>query len=115
MNRVKITDIKQKICDRRMNYSETCSTPKGIRTPVASVKGRCPRPLDDGGEAVIVGCAPDHQMKLGVRLTLRQDSGRAVLILPLPDGNSEEEAGSFAWFGDHPDLAAVHFNDAPTD
>ena len=28
-------------------------TPKGIRTPVASVKGRCPRPLDDGGEAVI--------------------------------------------------------------
>ena len=28
------------------------NTPKGIRTPVASVKGRCPRPLDDGGEAV---------------------------------------------------------------
>jgi hypothetical protein len=24
-------------------------TPKGIRIPVASVKGRCPRPLDDGG------------------------------------------------------------------
>lgn len=24
-------------------------TPKGIRTPVASVKGMCPRPLDDGG------------------------------------------------------------------
>ena len=23
-------------------------TPKGIRTPVAAVKGRCPRPLDDG-------------------------------------------------------------------
>ncbi len=22
--------------------------PTGIRTPVASVKGRCPRPLDDG-------------------------------------------------------------------
>ena len=22
--------------------------PKGIRTPVAAVKGRCPRPLDDG-------------------------------------------------------------------
>ena len=29
------------------------NTPKGIRTPVASVKGRCPRPLDDGGEAVL--------------------------------------------------------------
>ena len=25
------------------------STPKGSRIPVASVKGRCPRPLDDGG------------------------------------------------------------------
>jgi hypothetical protein len=25
------------------------NTPKGIRIPVASVKGRCPRPLDDGG------------------------------------------------------------------
>ena len=23
-------------------------TPKGIRTPVTAVKGRCPRPLDDG-------------------------------------------------------------------
>ena len=34
------------------------STPKGIRTPVASVKGRCPRPLDDGGEAVQVERSP---------------------------------------------------------
>lgn len=25
-------------------------TPRGIRIPVASVKGRCPRPLDDGGK-----------------------------------------------------------------
>jgi hypothetical protein len=25
------------------------NTPKGIRIPVTSVKGRCPRPLDDGG------------------------------------------------------------------
>src|SRR5688572_22668794 len=25
------------------------STPKGIRTPVAAVRGRCPGPLDDGG------------------------------------------------------------------
>ena len=24
-------------------------TPKGIRIPVCSVKGSCPRPLDDGG------------------------------------------------------------------
>ena len=25
-----------------------CGVPTGIRTPVAAVKGRCPRPLDDG-------------------------------------------------------------------
>ena len=24
--------------------------PKGIRTPVVAVKGRCPRPLDDGDQ-----------------------------------------------------------------
>jgi hypothetical protein len=27
--------------------------PTGIRTPVIAVKGRCPRPLDDGDEARI--------------------------------------------------------------
>jgi hypothetical protein len=27
------------------------TTPKGIRIPVTSVKGKCPRPLDDGGLA----------------------------------------------------------------
>ena len=27
-------------------------TPKGIRIPVASVKGKCPGPLDDGGISV---------------------------------------------------------------
>ena len=26
-------------------------TPKGIRTPVAGLKSRCPGPLDDGGQA----------------------------------------------------------------
>ena len=25
-------------------------TPKGIRTPVAAVRGQCPRPLDHGGK-----------------------------------------------------------------
>lgn len=25
------------------------NTPRGIRIPVASLKERCPRPLDDGG------------------------------------------------------------------
>ena len=27
-------------------------TPRGSRIPVASVKGRCPRPLDDGGVGI---------------------------------------------------------------
>ena len=35
------------------SFVQFFSSPKGIRTPVASVKGRCPRPLDDGGEAVM--------------------------------------------------------------
>ena len=29
--------------------SDTYGTPKGIRIPVAALKGLCPRPLDDGG------------------------------------------------------------------
>ncbi len=28
------------------------NAPKGIRIPVAGLKGRCPRPLDDGGKLV---------------------------------------------------------------
>ncbi|MFM1798325.1 MAG: hypothetical protein RLZZ117_603 [Cyanobacteriota bacterium] len=36
---------------RMLGIARMVNTPKGIRTPVASVKGRCPRPLDDGGEA----------------------------------------------------------------
>ena len=37
----------------QFNHLETNanqSTPKGIRIPVCSVKGSCPRPLDDGGK-----------------------------------------------------------------
>ena len=29
------------------------NTPRGIRIPVTSVKGKCPRPLDDGGNNYI--------------------------------------------------------------
>ena len=79
------------------------------------MKGRCPRPLDDGGEAVF-GLLPDHEKKLRVWRTLRQDTCCSLisltLILSLPDRDREEEAGSLAGGGDHPDLAAMHFNDA---
>ena len=36
---------KLKIKNNKVNFI----TPKGIRIPVCSVKGSCPRPLDDGG------------------------------------------------------------------
>ena len=32
-----------------VNSSRDFITPRGIRIPVTSVKGKCPRPLDDGG------------------------------------------------------------------
>ena len=51
-----------------------CSTPKGIRTPVAAVKGQCPRPLDDGrGKARIIRRLRwvSRQPENGWRLVLR--------------------------------------------
>ena len=36
-----------------IDFSSCITTPKGIRIPVTSVKGRCPRPLDDGGKLTI--------------------------------------------------------------
>ena len=36
-------------CLSRRLLAVTSSTPKGTRTPVLAVRGRCPRPLDDGG------------------------------------------------------------------
>ncbi len=40
---------RQDIKKAREKIRRLCDcTPKGIRTPVVAVKGRCPRPLDDG-------------------------------------------------------------------
>ena len=36
-----------------MNINFKEGVPKGIRTPVTAVKGRCPRPLDDGDLSVL--------------------------------------------------------------
>ena len=35
--------------NKMLNNTYKIFTPRGIRIPVSSVKGRCPRPLDDGG------------------------------------------------------------------
>jgi uncharacterized membrane protein YesL len=65
------------------------SAPKGIRTPVAGLKGQCPSPLDDGGVPSRAGfyhckkgCQDAHPLGVPKRLELRiigpreaQDSG----------------------------------------
>ena len=38
--------------------------PTGIRTPVAAVKGRCPRPLDDGDPGEVGGARRDRTVDL---------------------------------------------------
>jgi hypothetical protein len=37
----------------RSSQKKEDGIPKGIRTPVTAVKGRCPRPLDDGDTKTI--------------------------------------------------------------
>ena len=47
--------------------AEIYGVPYGIRTRVAAVKGRCPRPLDEGvvvGEAEIYGDAPPPSSRM---------------------------------------------------
>ena len=36
------------LCQLDINDAVENGIPKGVRTPVTAVKGRCPRPLDDG-------------------------------------------------------------------
>ena len=39
---------------RKFIKQQIFSTPRGIRIPVTSVKGKCPRPLDDGGKDLYI-------------------------------------------------------------
>ena len=43
---------------------KSIGAPKGIRIPVSSLKGWCPRPLDDGGTVLM-----DRGVKLPTRLS----------------------------------------------
>ena len=48
---VKVGYLINKNCKKLLIYQlfkPINGVPKGIRTPVTAVKGRCPRPLDDG-------------------------------------------------------------------
>ena len=44
-----LTDNSKAIINIQESAARIGNTPKGIRIPVGSVKGCCPRPLDDGG------------------------------------------------------------------
>ena len=55
--------------------------PKGIRTPVAAVKGRCPRPLDDG-DVESTGCLdPGLEKTGGARRDRTADLYNAIVAL----------------------------------
>ena len=43
-------DFRIKLRKSNFIILNSLNTPKGIRIPVTSVKGKCPRPLDDGGK-----------------------------------------------------------------
>ncbi len=47
-----------------------CGTPNGIRTRAATLKGWCPRPLDDGGVSLVSLRADDNISQLEPGSTL---------------------------------------------
>jgi hypothetical protein len=46
--RLSATVVELKLRITSASEGEKAGVPNGIRTRVAAVKGRCPRPLDDG-------------------------------------------------------------------
>ena len=65
----------------------TQRAPNGIRTRAAALKGRCPRPLDDGGStdiaALPVAPAVGDRPSIGDEQHCRQ-SGHPVPVVPPP-------------------------------
>ena len=63
------------------------STPNGIRTRVAAVKGRSPRPLDDGSEAPILSYYPYRNMP----------TAKTAWFAPISNRLSNNPLGDAAW------------------
>ena len=84
------------------------NTPKGIRIPVASVKGRCPRPLDDGGTSFVAF------------ITLTNGAGICQFVvmgfcLGAIHGYGEMKTTAPSWFRFDPDASVVGLDNLPTD
>ena len=47
---------RKKAFAKRRLFCRISGVPTGIRTPVIAVKGRCPRPLDDGDPDLLLFC-----------------------------------------------------------
>ncbi len=73
------------------NSSLKNGTPKGIRTPVTAVKGRCPRPLDDGSTKTLVFFSLYYKKRdgtpKGIRTPVTAVKGRCPR--PLDDGSTK--------------------------
>ena len=69
--------------------------PTGIRTPVIAVKGRCPRPLDDGD--------PDD----GVNRQFTTRLASLLLVGKLGQGDAEQQSDETQWYQRDPDFGVL--------
>ena len=93
MDRVELSESTR----REGGGSRQASDPAGIRTPVAAVKGRCPRPLDDGAAARDA----EASMASGIRLSAPE----VVKWRKTAGGGKNSQLGSSGMADDSPGTA----------
>ncbi len=107
----------------RLNYRSATGVPRGIRTPVTAVKGRCPRPLDDGDRSLFGGgkrtrtADPLHAMQVLYQLSYTPTAKKLNYIASnLACQRLAERAGFEPASGDYPEhaLQACGLNHSPT-